>query len=159
MMILFAGSTKIFCKDPLHLKPNVIHIEVWCLASKLILHYTKTFQVVVKAPNEKILNPEEIELTLGNYRLGVKICTTFLGIHKDSQILFREHVSEVIRKLNFALLLMRCTKPYLDNDTTINIYFTFFYPEMVHGIEIYWHVARCHLDQISILQSQPRELI
>ena len=30
---------------------------------------------------------------------------------------------------------------------------------MVHGIEIYWHVARCHLDQISILQSQPRELI
>ena len=62
MIILFAGSTKIFCKDPLHLKPNVIHIEVWCLASKLILHYTKTFQVVVKAPNEKILNPEEIEL-------------------------------------------------------------------------------------------------
>ena len=96
------------------------------MVPSLILNYTKTFQVVVKAPNEKILNPEEIELTLGNYRLGVKICTTFLGIHKDSQILFREHVSEVIRKLNFALLLMRYTKPYLDNETTINIVSPFF---------------------------------
>ena len=30
------------------------HIEEWCLASKLILNYTKTFQVVVKAPNQVI---------------------------------------------------------------------------------------------------------
>ena len=121
--ILFApcGWYNIFSKDPLLLKSNLKHIEEWCIANRLIWNYTKTFQVVFKAPNKQISNPEHFKLKLGNHELETKVCTKFLGIELDSQILFREHVSEVCRKLNFVLLLMRCIRPYLDHDTMINI--------------------------------------
>ena len=87
---------------------------------------TKTFLVVFKADNKQITNPEDFKLELGNQELETKNCTKFLGIQLDSQILFQEHDSEVCRKLNFVLLLMRCIRPYLDDDTMINLYYTFF---------------------------------
>ena len=157
--ILFADDTNIFSKDPLLLKTNLKNIEEWCIANRLILNYTKTFQVVFKAPNKQITNPEDFKLELGNQELETKNYTKFLGIQLDSQILFREHVSEVCRKLNFVLLLMRCIRPYLDNDTMINIYYTFFYPHLIYGIEFYGHAAKCHLNQILILQKAAVRII
>ena len=47
---------------------------------------------------------------------------------------------------------MRCISPYLDDDTMINIYYTFFYPHLIYGIEFYGHAAKCHLNQILISQ-------
>ena len=78
------------------------------------------------------------ELTLGNHRLDTcTTCTTSLGIHGDSHILFREQVSGVKGKWNFALLLLICIRSYLHNDTVIKIYKTFSYPRMINDIEFY----------------------
>ena len=59
--ILFADDTNIFSKDPLLLKSNLKNIEEWCIANRLILNYTKTFQVVFKAPDKQISNPEHFK--------------------------------------------------------------------------------------------------
>ena len=39
---------------------------------RLILNYTKNFQVVFETPNNRISNPEEIKLELGNQELETK---------------------------------------------------------------------------------------
>ena len=158
--ILFTDDTNIFSKYPLLLKTNLKNTEEWCIANRLILNYTKTFQVVFKAHNKQITNPEDFKLKLGNQELETKNCTKFLGIQLHSQILFREHDSEVCRKLNFVLLLMQRIRPYLDDDTMINIiYYTFFYPHLIYGIEFYGHAAKCHLNQILILQKAAIRII
>ena len=54
---------------------------------------------------------------------------------------------------------MRCIRPYLDDDTMINIYYTFFYPHLIYGIEFYGHTAKCHLNQILILQKSAVRII
>ena len=76
--ILFADDTNIFSKDPQLLKENLKHIEEWCLANKLVLNYTKTFQVIFKSPNKKIANLDNYELELGNQKLEIKQCTKLL---------------------------------------------------------------------------------
>ena len=47
---------------------------------------------------------------------------------------------------------MRSIRPYLDIPTTVNIYYTFFYPHLIYGVEFCGHAANCHLNQIYLLQ-------
>ena len=47
---------------------------------------------------------------------------------------------------------MRSVRPYLDITTIINIYYTFFIPILIYGVEFYGHAANCHLNQIYLLQ-------
>ena len=62
---------------------------------RLILNYTKTFQVIFKCPNKKITNLDDHELELGNQKLEIKPCTKFLGIQLDSNIIFKTHILDV----------------------------------------------------------------
>ena len=64
--IPFAGDTNIFSNDPEILKSNVHKIEQWCLSNKLILNYTKTFQVIFKSQNKQVVDPEQYQIKLGN---------------------------------------------------------------------------------------------
>ena len=157
--ILFADDTNIFSTDPLLLKSNLKNIENWCHANRLILNFTKTFQILFKAPNKTVPYPENYILDMGNTQLMSKPSTKFLGIFLDDAITFKCHISELCRKLNFSLLLMRCARPYLDVKTMISLYYAFFYPHLIYGIEFYGHAANCYLDQIYLLQKSALRII
>ena len=57
-----------FCSNPSILQYNLDHVDRWCIANKMILNYTKTFQIIFKAPNKKIPIPEHYELHLGGHK-------------------------------------------------------------------------------------------
>ena len=116
------------------------------LSNKLILNYTKTYAVIFKSPNKKIINPDDYLLELGNRELKTIPCTIFLGITLDNNLIFKSHIVEICRKLNFILFLMRRVRPYLDITSMIAIYYTFFYPHLIYGVEIYGNAANCHLN-------------
>ena len=157
--ILFADDTNIFCSNPSILHNNLDHVDRWCIANKMILNYTKTFQIIFKAPNKKLPNPEHYELHLGGHKLATKPSTKFLGIELDSNITFKLHISQICRKLNYILLLMRSIRPFLDSKTMINIYCSFFYPHLIYGIEFWGHASNCELNQILILQKAALRII
>mgnify|MGYP001804097549 FL=1 len=54
---------------------------------------------------------------------------------------------------------MRCARPYLDQKTMISLYYAFFYPHLIYGIEFYGHAADCHLNQIYLLQKAALRII
>ena len=54
---------------------------------------------------------------------------------------------------------MRCARPYLDQSTMISLYYAFFYPHLIYGIEFYGHAADCHLNQIYLLQKAALRII
>ena len=125
----------------------------------MILNYTKTFQVIFKSQNKQIVDPEQYQIKLGNQVLETKNSTKFLSIHLDESIIFKTHILEVCRKLNYILFLMRSVRPYFDIPTMINLYYTFFYPHSIYGIEFYGHAANCHLNQIYLLQKSALRVI
>ena len=148
----YSKFSNIFSTDPLLLKSNLKNIENWCHANRLILNSTKTFQILFKAPNKTVPYPENYILDMGNTQLMSKPSTKFLGIFLDDAITFKCHISELCRKLNFSLLLMRCARPYLDVKTMISLYYAFFYPHLIYGIEFYGLASTCYLDQIYLLK-------
>ena len=96
--ILFADDTNIFSLEPQVLKENVIKIEEWCLANRLILNTKKTIQVIFKAPNKIISDPDVFNLSMGNSLLAKISSTKFLGIEIDSNITFKTHIGHICKK-------------------------------------------------------------
>ena len=69
---------------------------------------------------------EDYILEMGNTELVSMSSTKFLGIVPDDTINFKCHISELCQKLNFALLLLHCVRPILDEKTIVSLYYPFF---------------------------------
>ena len=54
---------------------------------------------------------------------------------------------------------MRSIRPDLDIPTTINIYYTFFYPHLIYGVEYFCQAANFHLNQIYLIQKSALHVI
>ena len=156
--ILFADDTNIFSTESSKMKIELTNIEDWCLANKLIINYDKTIQVIFRAPNKR-LNFNDFSLNLNNIPLQIKPDTKFLGITLDSNISFSKHIAEVVRKLNLCLFMMRAIAPYLDQKTLIDIYYTFFYPHLLYGLEFRGHGNKTDLKRVLITQKASLRVI
>ena len=62
--------------------------------------------------------------------LEIKNETKFLGVILDKNITFKQHIKELCRKLNLILIMMRAIRPYFDQKTMIDLYYSFFYPQI-----------------------------
>ena len=89
----------------------------------LFSNNTKTFLVVFNATNKQISNPEDRKLELRNQGLKTQVCTKFLGILLDSQILFR------------SLLKILYSFQYNASDRT---------QSYLHS-QLYGQAAKCHV--------------
>ena len=157
--ILFADDTNIFCSEPHILKANLHKVEDWCLANRLILNSTKTFQIIFKAPNKVLKDPNIYDLQLCSKDISIIPSTKFLGVEIDSNLNFKTHISKICKTLNYILLLLRSARPYLDVKTMIDLYYTFFYPHIIYGIEFWGHASQCDLNQILLLQKSALRVI
>ena len=54
---------------------------------------------------------------------------------------------------------MCSVRSYLDIPTMMNLYYTFFDPHLIYGIEFYGHAANCHLNHIYLLQKSAIRVI
>ena len=54
---------------------------------------------------------------------------------------------------------MRSIRPFLDQMAMINIYYTFFYPHLIYGIEFWGQAADTHLNEINISQAALRIIL
>lgn len=156
--ILFADDTNIFSTDPNLMRKELHNVNDWCIANKLVINYDKTYQVLFKAPN-KNYDPQNFNLNMGNTLLKSITSTKFLGIELDSNITFSKHLLNLSRKLNLCLIMMRAIRPYLDEKTMVNIYYTFFYPHLIYGIEFWGHSSNTSLKHIQTLQNKALRII
>ena len=156
--ILYADDTNIFTTDPETLNKEILSVEKWCLANKLVLNYSKTFQLIFNSPQKK-RHSELTTVKLSTRTLEIKNETKFLGIVLDSHISFRSHINELCRKLNLVVLMMRAVRPYFDNKTMIDLYYSFFYPHLLYGIEFWGHAAATDLKRIAVIQKASLRVI
>ena len=149
--ILYADDTNIFCTDPEVLSQELNKIENRCLANNLVLNYTKTFQVIFKSPRKAICAEEHI-VKLSTHTLELKNETKFLGIVLDSNITFKSHTNDLCRKLNLVVLMMRAVRPYFDEKTMKDLYYAYFYPHLLYGIEFWGHASGTDLKRVIVVQ-------
>ena len=149
--ILYADDTNIFSSDPTLLKQEISKVESWCVSNRLILNYTKTFQIVFKSPKKQI-DLSNFQINMSSQILEIKNETKFLGVILDENITFKQHIKELCRKLNLILIMMRAIRPYFDQKTMIDLYYSFFYPHMLYGIEFWGHASDTDLKRVLTIQ-------
>ena len=149
--ILFADDTNIFSTNPDAIKNNLEKVNDWCITNRLVINYEKTHQVLFKAKRKKY-REENYILYMGRSLLEHKTETKFLGITIDETITFKAHLKSLTKKLGLYLIMLRAARPYLDNKTMIDLYYTFFYPHLIYGIEFWGHSAKTNLKPVCNLQ-------
>ena len=149
--ILYADDTNILTTNPSLLCSEIPKIKKWCLANRLILNYSKTFQVIFKSHNKEISYPN-YEIQLNCKTLEMKQITKFLGIILDSNIAFKEHISELCRKLKLVMIMMRAIRHYFDQKTMVDLYYAFFNPHLLYGIEFRGHAADTEIKRMYTIQ-------
>ena len=157
--ILFADDTNIFSNNPRFLNSEFQKIVDWCTANRIILNCSKTFQTIFKSPNRQLPNQDDYIVNLNNSELATIDSTKFLGIELDCNITFKKHIAQVCKKLNYVILLMRAVRSYLDEKMMVNIYYSFFYPHLIYGLEFWGHAADCYLDEVYLLQKTALRII
>ena len=156
--VLFADDTNIFSTDSQLIVSQLQLVNDWCITNRLAINYEKTHQVLFKASNKKF-DVQNYHLMMGTSVLNINNETKFLGLTLDSNIDFRLHLKGLAKKLNLNLLMMRTIRPFLDNKSMIDIYYTFFYPHLIYSIEFWGHACKTNLKPIKVLQKAALRVI
>ena len=133
-------------------------VNQWCISNRLVLNYEKIYQVLFKAP-KKQYDSQSYNLMMGSSILEINRETKFLGLTIDSNIDFKSHLKGLAKKLHLNLLMMRAVRPFLDDKTLTDIYYTFFYPHLMYSIEFWGHACETNLKPIKILQKAALRVI
>jgi len=64
----------------------------------------------------------------------------YLGVYFDSQLNFKYHISQISKKLSYALYTLRSVKNLLPPHSLKTLYYSLFHCHLVYGIEI-WSTA------------------
>ena len=75
MYILYADDTNIFASDPTPLKKEISKAKSWCVSNRLILNYTKTFQIVFQV--KKQIDLSNFQINMSSQILEIKNETKF----------------------------------------------------------------------------------
>ena len=156
--IIFADDTSIFSTDYHKLKTEIAKIQKWCISNKLILNSQKTLLVPFKNPNKTSLLPTNFFSIDSNY-ISTSEKIQFLGITIDQNISFTNHIKTLCRKLNVVNLMMKHLRRFVDKKTIIDVYYTFFYPLVIYGLEFWGHTGTFELNKILLIQKKALRII
>ena len=87
-------------------------------------------------------------------KISLTKSTKFLGIIIDNKLKWTEHITYVKNKISKSSGILFKARNYLDKKTLKQLYYSFVYPYLIYGIEIWGNASNIHLDPIIILQKR-----
>ena len=100
------------------LKANLVKIQEWYWANKLIINFSKTQQIIFRNPQKKIqLDSYEIQ------DLKIVDHCKFLGVVLDQHCRFNFYIEGIIQKILFLLMMFSFLTRFFDEKTMVNLYY------------------------------------
>ena len=121
-------------------------------ANKLSLNIKKTQVVIFKAKNKNVNEP--IKLKLNGQDIKQVESTKFLGIHIDSALTWKQHISYITRKISKTSGILCKARHYVSSKTSRMLYYTLIYPYILYGNIIWANTYPSRLDKIRRIQKK-----
>lgn len=141
--LIFADDTTLTITGT-HLDSTIItanhelnNISRWLYCNKLSLNIKKTNYIIFNG-NKKI-TPHQL-LHINNTPINRVYDTKFLGVIIDSKLTWGEHLHYIRNKVSRGIGIIHKTRPYLNNQTLVSLYYSFVYPYISYCIEV-WGAA------------------
>ena len=77
------------------------------------------------------------EICISDNKISLVFSTIFLGITIDDQLKWLEHIQCIKNKVSKSVGILCKVQKYLDQKTLHNVYYTFGYPYLIYGVEIW----------------------
>ena len=80
--------------------------------------------------------------------------TKVLGIFLDQHLNFVSYINTFVRKLNFLLLMLWFLRKFLNDESVVNVYYSFIYPHLIYGLEFLGHASDYASEQVLIYKKK-----
>ena len=87
-------------------------------------------------------------------KISLTRSTKFLGIIIDDKLKWTEHIAYVKNKISKSSGILSKARNYIDKKTLKQLYYSFVYPYLIYGIEIWGNASNIHRDPIIKLQKR-----
>lgn len=158
--VMFADDTNIFMSSSnLRLLYNTMNSEMakickWFSANKLTLNTDKT-QYMIFHRHKKKIHPETIsDLYVNGNKIKRVSVTKFLGVWMDENLVWGEHVRQVVLKVSKYLFVFRKIRPLLQPASLKLIYHTLIYPNLMYCLTVWGNCTNVVKNPVIILQKK-----
>ena len=154
--ILFADDTTVLIEGSSYnnittiLNKELIKIDTWLQANKLTVNTKKTHYMIFHRARLK----PTINVFIRQDKISLTRSTKFLGIIIDDKLKWTEHIAYVKNKISKSSGILSKARNYIDKKTLKQLYYSFVYPYLIYGIEIWGNASNIHLDPIIKLQKR-----
>ncbi|GBP06697.1 Probable RNA-directed DNA polymerase from transposon BS [Eumeta japonica] len=152
-ILLFADDTSLLFKvkrrQPTYENNAIWKVEKWLTTNNLLLNEMKTICIKFSFPN---VRHGSRSISVRNKELEFVNSTVFLGITLDNRLQWGPHISELAKRLNFAVYAVKKMRNLSDVETARLVYFGCFHSLMSYGILLWGNAVDIH--RIFVLQKR-----
>lgn len=155
--IQFADDTTVLCSSPdlpslrVKIRKSLQNLALWLQTNQLTLNINKTKTMLFskgKLPDQKL------GITLQNEELVQVNCIKFLGIIVDSNLKWKDHVSNLSTKLASSVGILNKLKNLLPQRILKLIYSSLFLSRVLYGLEVWGFALKGVLKRVVSLQER-----
>ena len=155
---LFADDVNLFYSNnklshlETSLNQELINICNWLCANKLSLNVDKSYFIIFH-PVQKNVN-YTVNLLINGRILVERKSLKYLGVIIDCNLNWKEHVSELCKKISRGVGILSKLRHFLDVRILIQIYYSIIYPFLRYGVIIWGNTYKTNLESLIILQKR-----
>ena len=153
-IILFADdSSALYSGTNLNQMQNIINSELqkivdWLECNRLSLNIAKSHFIIFS--KREVYNP--ITLFMKENILTQVTHTKFLGVVVDQSLSWKEHIIYIKGKIARGVGIIRKCKKIFNQNTLLNLYYSFVYPHLYYNVETWGSTCKTYLHCLSKLQ-------
>ena len=130
-------------------------LYLWLNVNRLSLNIDKTNFIVFHPYNK----PISITIKINNKAIIEKEYIKYLGVLIDSTLSWKQHVSNISKKISRSIGIMYELRPFLPLNVLKNVYYSLVYSHIVYAIEVWGSTFKTEMDKILILQKKAMRLM
>ena len=125
----------------------------WCSANVLTIN-TKKSKIMAFGSRSRVKKCKKVKIYMGDERLKMVPSYKYLGFNLDPILAYKNHISSVIRSVQFKVTVLGKVKKYLNKVTAVKIYKTMLLPYFDYADVIFDRANTTDLSKLQRLQNR-----
>ena len=141
---------------------DLAHLDSWLKGNKLPLNVAKTQSMLIATkPKHRTLNnaAEKLHLKIRGSELDVVNKTTYLGVHVDNSLDWKEHIKTVSTKVSRAIGFLKHAKNILPIASLKTLYSSIVEPHFRYCCSVWGCCGTTDIDQLQKLQNRAARIV
>ena len=107
----------------------------------------------------KHFHTQKFQITINNTVVDEKTSAKYLGVYLDNRLLFDEHCSHVLTRLQKSNAILAKTRHYVPKPVLRNIYFAHIQPHIDYGLSVWGNALKTHIKPVLNAQRKAVRLL